>query len=73
MIELQERLQTFIDQINTTVKYVKYESRRPCKIQCTFYCHRVVKIIAPLFVYVRPQPLGSKWPQRTQLSDGVGC
>ena len=31
------------------------------------------KIIAPLFVYVGPQPLGSKLPQRTQLSDGVGC
>ena len=34
--------------------------RRPCKIQCTFYCHRVVKNIAPLFVYVGPPPLGSK-------------
>ena len=45
--------------------------RRPCKIQCTFYCHRVVKIIAPLFVYVGPQPIGSKLPKRTQL--GVGC
>ena len=46
---------------------------RPCKIQCTFYCHRVVKIIAPFYVYVGPPPLGSKWPQRTKLSDGVGC
>ena len=35
-------------------------SKRPCKIQCTFYCHRVAKIIAPLFVYVGPPPLGSK-------------
>ena len=33
---------------------------RPCKIQCTFYCHRVDKIITPLFVYVGPPPLGSK-------------
>ena len=46
---------------------------RPCKIQCTFYCRRVVKIIAPIFVYVGPPPLGSKWPQRNQLSNGVGC
>ena len=46
---------------------------RPCKIQCTFYCHCVEKIIAPLFVYVGPRPLGSKLLQRTQLSDGVGC
>ena len=38
-----------------------------------FYCHSVVKIIAPLFVYVGPQPIGSKLPQPTQLSDGVGC
>ena len=44
-----------------------------CKIQCTFYCHRVVKIIAPLFVYIGPPPLGSTLPQRTKLSDGVGC
>ena len=35
-------------------------SKRPCKIQCTFYCHRVVKIIAPHYVYVGPPPLGSK-------------
>ena len=47
--------------------------KRPCKLQCTFYCHRVVKNIALLFVYVGPPPLGSKWPQQTQLSDGVGC
>ena len=40
---------------------------------CTFYCHRVVKIIAPLLVYVGPQPLGSKGPQQTQLSCGEGC
>ena len=46
---------------------------RPCKIQCTFYCHRVAKNIAPLFVYIGPPPLGSKWPQPTQLSNGVGC
>ena len=26
--------------------------KRPCKIQCTFDCHRVGKIIASLFVYV---------------------
>ena len=30
--------------------------KRSCKIQCTFYCHRIVKMIAPLF---GPQPLGS--------------
>ena len=47
--------------------------RRPCKIQCTFYCHSIDKIIAPLFVYVGPPTLVSKWLQRTQLSDGVGC
>ena len=45
---------------------------RPCKIQCTFDCHRVGKTIAPFFVYVWPPPLGSKWPQQTQLLDGVG-
>ena len=33
---------------------------RPCKIQCTFYCHRFDKIISPLFVYGGPPPLGSK-------------
>ena len=35
-------------------------SMRPCKRQFIFYCHRVVKIIAPIFVYVGPPPLGSK-------------
>ena len=35
-------------------------SKRPCKIQCTFYCHRIDKIISPLFVYVGHPPLGSK-------------
>ena len=33
---------------------------RPCKIHCTFYCHRLVKIYVPLFVCVGPKPLGSK-------------
>ena len=33
---------------------------RPCKIQCTFYCHRVEKIILPLFVYDGHPLLGSK-------------
>ena len=27
---------------------------RPCKIQCTFDCNSVDKIISPLFVYARP-------------------
>ena len=35
-------------------------SMRPCMIQCTFDCHRVDNIFAPLFVYVGPLPLGSK-------------
>ena len=26
----------------------------PCKIQCTFDCHHVGKIMAPLYVYVGP-------------------
>ena len=39
----------------------------------TFDCYHIGKIIAPLFVYLRPQPLGLKLPQRSQLSDGVGC
>ena len=47
--------------------------KRPYKIQCTFYCHRIAKNIAPLSVYVGPPPLGSKWLQRTKLSDGVVC
>ena len=42
---------------------------RPCKIQCIFYCHRVVKSIAQLFVYVGPQPFSSKRPQQTQLNN----
>ena len=46
--------------------------RRPCKIQCTFYCHSVEKISSPLFVYVGHLPLGSKLPQRTKPSDVVG-
>ena len=38
-----------------------------------FDCLRIEQIIAPLFVYVGPPPIGSKLLQRTQLSDGVGC
>ena len=33
---------------------------RPCKIQCTFNCHCVDNIIAPLFVYVGPGKVGKE-------------
>ena len=36
------------------------EYMRPCKIQCTFDCHHVDKIIAHLFVDYTPPPLGFK-------------
>ena len=71
-------VQVSVQNVPCTVEYIfifgcMTSPRSPCKIQCTFYCHCVVKIIPHLFVNVGPQPLGSKRPQRTQLSDGVGC
>ena len=33
---------------------------RPCKIQCTFNCHCVDNIIAPLFVYIGPGKVGKE-------------
>ena len=41
-----------------------------CKIKCIFYCHRIVRIIAPLFCKCCTQTL---WLVMTQLSNGVDC
>ena len=43
-----------VPEIHLLNRYRQHRQRamRPCKIQCTFYCHRVEKIISPLFVYV---------------------
>ena len=54
-----QKLGNFFEKKNKT-KQIQKELMRPCKIQCTFDCHRVGKIIAPLFLYVGPPPLGSK-------------
>ena len=75
MLELEVCLITFTlrKTIHSQRISIKKKIRRPWKIQCTLYSHHIDTIIAPLFVYVWPPPLGSKLPHRTQLSDGVGC
>ena len=39
------------------ILHQKFEAnKRPCKIQCTFYCHRVEKIISPFFFILDTDP-----------------